>query len=90
MSPKTSPTKKTASSAKATAPGKTELKMHEPEAKPAESKRARKANTAKPKAEKKTSVLAKLPLIAPANRDELAQFLPDVWKRDDAAEPQPA
>ncbi len=33
-----------------------------------------------------TSVLAKLPAI-PA--DELEQFLPDLWKKEDAAEPEP-
>ena len=33
-----------------------------------------------------TSVLAK---IGQSTADELEQFLPDVWKADDAAEPQP-
>jgi transposase len=36
-----------------------------------------------------TSVLAKLPLIDVRDETELAQFLPDVWKQDDAAEPIP-
>jgi hypothetical protein len=33
-----------------------------------------------------TSVLAKLPLVAP-DTEALVPFLPDVWQRDDAAEP---
>jgi len=38
-----------------------------------------------------TSVLAKLPLLAPdAPPSDLAQFLPDVWKAEDLAEPPPA
>jgi transposase len=36
-----------------------------------------------------TSVLAKLPFITQDNADELNQFLPDVWTRDDQAEPLP-
>ncbi len=34
-----------------------------------------------------TSVLAKLPLLAPDDTAALGQFLPDVWKADDTAEP---
>ena len=33
-----------------------------------------------------TSVLAKLPQTSPS---DLEQFLPDVWKKEDAAEPRP-
>jgi hypothetical protein len=40
-----------------------------------------------------TSVLAKLPLIASQagspSADELTQFLPDVWAREDTTEPLP-
>jgi transposase len=34
-----------------------------------------------------TSVLAKLPFVSPDDSDALAQFLPDAWKHEDAAEP---
>jgi uncharacterized protein YjhX (UPF0386 family) len=37
-----------------------------------------------------TSVLAKLPFIREADPQELEQFLPNVWKKDDAADPPPA
>jgi len=37
-----------------------------------------------------TSVLAKLPFIREADPEELAQFLPDIWAKDDAAESPPA
>jgi hypothetical protein len=33
-----------------------------------------------------TSVLAKLPFVTEGDAGELEQFLPDVWKKDDAAE----
>jgi hypothetical protein len=36
-----------------------------------------------------TSVLAKLPLLSPGDTKSLWHFLPDVWKRDDNAEPLP-
>ena len=36
-----------------------------------------------------TSVLAKLPFVTEGNAEELNQFLPDVWKREDASEPIP-
>jgi len=36
-----------------------------------------------------TSVLAKLPFVREGDREELEQFLPDVWAKDDAAEPVP-
>lgn len=35
-----------------------------------------------------TSVLAQLPLLSPDDLDRLTQFLPDVWKAADAAEPR--
>ena len=35
-----------------------------------------------------TSVLAKLPLLSSDDPTEMEPFLPDVWKRDDAADPQ--
>jgi transposase len=34
-----------------------------------------------------TSVLAKLPFLRPNESTDLRQFLPDVWKADEAAEP---
>lgn len=34
-----------------------------------------------------TSILARFPSISPEDTEELAHFLPDVWKREDAAEP---
>ena len=34
-----------------------------------------------------TSVLAKLPFLSAGQADGLAQFLPDAWKHEDAAEP---
>lgn len=34
-----------------------------------------------------TSILAKFPSISSEDTEELAHFLPDVWKREDAAEP---
>jgi transposase len=37
-----------------------------------------------------TSVLAKLPFIREGDPEELQQFLPDVWKKDDTAEPVPS
>jgi transposase len=37
-----------------------------------------------------TSVLAKLPFIAVDDAEQLAQFLPDTWAKDDAADPPPA
>ena len=36
-----------------------------------------------------TSVLAKLPFLRPNESADLRQFLPDVWNRQDAAEPPP-
>lgn len=36
-----------------------------------------------------TSVLAKLPLLGKGDPEDLEQFLPDVWAKDDAADPSP-
>ena len=37
-----------------------------------------------------TSVLAKLPLLGKGDPEDLEQFLPDVWAKDDAADPIPS
>lgn len=37
-----------------------------------------------------TSVLAKLPLLRKGDPEDLEQFLPDVWAKDDAADPIPS
>ena len=36
-----------------------------------------------------TSVLATLPLLGEGDSEDLGQFLPDVWAKDDVAEPPP-
>ncbi|MBN2446788.1 MAG: IS66 family transposase [Phycisphaerae bacterium] len=36
-----------------------------------------------------TSVLAKLPFVPAGDTEQLAQFLPDAWAKDDAADPPP-